>query len=175
MSDLNINRYDSKYQCVWDFLHAKDGAILISGLTLLGCLLSVIGFFYQDYTSFGAYFFIVYTVIETLAFSGVLAGIYYTEPFWLLLCREWLQIKMIFHSYGIFRILVKYAIPYVLDLKDKTAVIDKRLSFYLTLLLLNIFIFDVIYKCYKYVTEQDAVASDKEILPESDLDKISLA
>uniref|UniRef100_A0A914XVP6 MARVEL domain-containing protein n=1 Tax=Panagrolaimus superbus TaxID=310955 RepID=A0A914XVP6_9BILA len=171
MSDLNINRYDSKYQCVWDFLHVKYGAQLISGLALLGYLISVIGLFGHNYTYFWTYLDLILTIIAIFVYAALFVGIHKTKPQFLRQCLWYLAFEMAlltFLTLLFFLVTAYTSEEYIKEVKP-----DRYLVLSVTWLLLDIFIFDVIYKCYKYVTEQ--AASDKEILPESNLDKISLA
>uniref|UniRef100_A0AC34G3N8 Uncharacterized protein n=1 Tax=Panagrolaimus sp. ES5 TaxID=591445 RepID=A0AC34G3N8_9BILA len=175
MSDLNVIRRDSKYKCFWDFLHVKTGTYVICGVALIGFLLSIIGVFQEDFTSYKPYFHLIGVLIGILAYVGVLVGIYQSKPQYFYLCLWRLVIQIVVFTFiSIFWVIyvaVCILSPHAFDMNERVEGIQYSILC-VGLLLLNIFIFNVIYKCYKYV--KDGAAADKDVLPQSNVTQISV-
>uniref|UniRef100_A0AC34GWP5 Uncharacterized protein n=1 Tax=Panagrolaimus sp. ES5 TaxID=591445 RepID=A0AC34GWP5_9BILA len=174
MSDLYANNVaDSKYKCFWNILPVEVGALFISSAALSGCIFSATSLFFQDYSAFLTYLQLLVTLVGIFAYAGVLFGIFRTKPRYFLLC---------IFSLG-FQMVLSVAFMFVLILltnAERERNLEKyKIDHYLILnsiwLLFNIFCFDVIFKCYQYVSEKVAAASNKNILPRTNVAQISVA
>uniref|UniRef100_A0A914YUM5 Uncharacterized protein n=1 Tax=Panagrolaimus superbus TaxID=310955 RepID=A0A914YUM5_9BILA len=176
MSDLNVNHRDSKHTCFWNFIHVKTATKFVCSLALLGYLLSTIGLFLHNYKTWHHYIEIVRVILGTFSFANVFAGIHLKAPRCLLICLVWIASRMIFHTAQILLCLIAYFPESPLEhvqrhlmgsfLRDRNITKSEHFIRFVAMLVLYIVIFDLIYKCYKYIAEK-AATSDKEILPHS--------
>uniref|UniRef100_A0A914PM77 Uncharacterized protein n=1 Tax=Panagrolaimus davidi TaxID=227884 RepID=A0A914PM77_9BILA len=149
----NGNHRNSKYKCLWDLLHIKIGTQLVSCFVLFGHFLSVILLFLlKRDESFWKYEQLIELVIATLAFTGVFIGIRQSNPQYFLLCLGFLvsihrgpkKFEMSHESFN-------YNFVYE-DLLN-----GHFLLWGIVVMCYNIWVFDLVYRCYKYISDRGEV------------------
>uniref|UniRef100_A0AC35G5A0 Uncharacterized protein n=1 Tax=Panagrolaimus sp. PS1159 TaxID=55785 RepID=A0AC35G5A0_9BILA len=161
----NGNHRNSKYKCLWDLLHIQIGTQFVSCFVLFGHLLSVfLLFLLKRDESFWKYEQLIELVIATLAFTGVFIGIHQSNPQYFLLCLGFLALKIIFSSGFIFFASIFYLAgiqhqPFATDnnVAYKDLLNGHFLLWGIVVMCYNIWVFDLVYHCYKYISDRGEV------------------
>uniref|UniRef100_A0A914QJF9 Uncharacterized protein n=1 Tax=Panagrolaimus davidi TaxID=227884 RepID=A0A914QJF9_9BILA len=173
MSDTNVDFRGSKDKCLWNFVRIEFGAQILCAFDLFGYVLSVIAVI-QRFKAEGGTFWELFEIIEIIlgivGFIGVLVGIKQSKPQYFYLCLTLLVFQMFIFSGGMFFFLSFYA--FVMDAGEEHLTLDKTsdkgvsISDVLRIvhvilacivgLIYDVFTFDVLYKCYRFITEKNA-------------------
>uniref|UniRef100_A0A914QWJ1 Uncharacterized protein n=1 Tax=Panagrolaimus davidi TaxID=227884 RepID=A0A914QWJ1_9BILA len=172
-----LKKYNSDESCLWNLIHIKFGAQVLCAFGLIGYILSVTAVI-ERFKAEGGTFWEVFEIIEIIlgivGFIGVLVGIKQSKPQYFYLCLVLFVFQMFIFSGGMFFFLSFYA--FVMDAGEEHFTLDKTngkgvsISDILRIvhvilacivgLIYDVFAFDVLYKCYRFITEKNAADND---------------
>uniref|UniRef100_A0A914PFD9 Uncharacterized protein n=1 Tax=Panagrolaimus davidi TaxID=227884 RepID=A0A914PFD9_9BILA len=161
----------------WGFIKVTTATQLLCGIALLLHFLAVIGFFLRTNESFYDYFDIVRVLLGIVAYVLAFVGIHLVKPRFIIVYLIWLGSRIVYHSGVIFFTLISYYPDSPLGQLFKA---ERRTSLsadpqYILLrsvlmVLLYIFIFNLVYKCFKYVAR--VIEERKYLTPATSLASI---
>uniref|UniRef100_A0AC35EZM6 Uncharacterized protein n=1 Tax=Panagrolaimus sp. PS1159 TaxID=55785 RepID=A0AC35EZM6_9BILA len=192
MCDHNITIRGSKYnKCVWDLIHIETGTQVLSGIALLLHVLAVIGFFLRTNESFFDYWDIVRLLLGIGAYIFAFVGIHLVKPRFIFVCLFWLGTRIVQYSGATFLTLTSFfpdsplgyfyqELQPSFSTFGKSHVYQNGLSVTpervllrsVLMVLLYIFIFDLVYKCYKYVSHE--AVDEEDTLPKTSVTSLSV-